>query len=153
MKTKTFLEPMITFQFTGFPDQFQYRMILFFHDKIYLVLPLGFVMFLWPPPSLPHWQLIVPPLFILRLRQLIPLHSPWKLRDPPNSSALNPTPPPPPPSSPLPKALNKGSSLKTAKGSNEKYAKYLPQYPYTQSLSPSSDPSGVVCGPNHWAGI
>ena len=50
LKTKAFLEPITTFQFTWFLEQFQYRMILFFHDKIDLVLPLGFVIFQWPPP-------------------------------------------------------------------------------------------------------
>ena len=75
LKTKAFLEPITIFQFTGFLEQFQYRMILFVHDKIYLVLPLGSVIF---------YSLL--------------------------------------PSSPLPKAINKGSSLRRPKGSNEKDA-------------------------------
>ena len=70
-------------------------------------------------PSLPHGQLTgPPPSFILRLRQLIPPSFPLKIT---LSSKILRTQPLPP-SSPLPNAINKGSSLRTAKGSNEKDA-------------------------------
>ena len=52
----------------------------FFHDKVYLVLRWGFVMFLWTPP---YWKLIgsrlsIFPPFVLCWRRRIPLPFPLK---------------------------------------------------------------------------
>ena len=119
---------------------------VFFSDKIYLVLPLGFVMFLWPPPpSLPHWQLIIPPL----------LYTPSETIDPPfippENYVILQNPPHPTPPTLLPSSQGNKQRLvpQNSERLQRKRCKYLLRFPYTQSLPPSSDPSGVVCGPKY----